>query len=114
MVDTPPDIGPQVRAIVRKLLTILGPLLESGAALIPGADAPRGRCQQTWCPACAVAAVAAGEQHPLVMIIAEHGATLLAVLQSASHPAEAPSAPAAGPVAPPQSRYQPIPVTIQD
>ena len=114
MVDTSPDLGPDVRALVQTVLTILGPLLQAGAMLLPGADAPPGRCQQAWCPVCAVMAVASGEHHPLAAIVAEYGATLLALLQSVASPTDAARAPVTEPAAPATSRYQSIPVTIHD
>jgi hypothetical protein len=40
-----------------------------------------GRCQQVWCPVCALAAVANGEQHPLLTVIADHSVALLAVIR---------------------------------
>lgn len=114
MVDTPSDLGPEARALAQAVLTVLGPLLQAGAMLLPGADAPPGLCQQAWCPVCAVKAVASGEQHPLAAIVAEHGATLLALLQSVASPTEAATVPGTEPAAPASNRYQPIPVTIHD
>ena len=35
-----------------------------------------GKCQQVWCPFCALAALVTGEQHPLLTVIAEHSVGL--------------------------------------
>lgn len=114
MIDTPPELGPELRALAQAVLAILAPLVHAGFTLIPGDDADPSGCQQVWCPVCAVAAVAAGERHPLATIVAEHGVALLSLLQTvaSSPPAAAPSAPAAAP--PATSGYEPIPVTIHD
>jgi len=34
-----------------------------------------------WCPVCALAAVANGEQHPLLTVIADHSVALLAIIR---------------------------------
>ena len=46
-----------------------------------GADGP-GKCQQVWCPVCALAALVSGEQHPLLTVIAEHSVALLTVVRA--------------------------------
>jgi hypothetical protein len=41
-----------------------------------------GRCQQVWCPVCALAALVSGEQHPLLIMIADHSVALMAVIRT--------------------------------
>jgi hypothetical protein len=109
-----------VQQLARMILGMLDPLVQAGTALSAAAEngAP-GKCQQVWCPVCAVAAIAAGEQHPLASVVAEHGAALLAVIRSvadAGDPDPADDAEKARADEPTQapSRYQPIPVTLHE
>ena len=55
--------------------------MRAAAALAAGADGP-GKCQQVWCPVCALAALVSGEQHPLLTVIAEHSVALLTVVRA--------------------------------
>jgi hypothetical protein len=91
-------------------------------------------CQQVWCPVCALAALVAGEQHPLLTVIADHSMALLAVIRSVVEdtadraegptPPEPPPEPPAGPPSGPPDggepppagpgRYQHIPVTVEE
>ena len=90
-----------------------------------------GKCQQVWCPVCALAALVAGEQHPLLTVIAEHSVALLAVIRAivedaadtggrplpSRRPAPPPpSGPPGGDEPPPTGpgRYQHIPVTVEE
>ena len=88
-----------------------------------------GKCQQVWCPVCALAALVTGEEHPLLTVIAEHSVALLTVVRRSWSTVEATPMPptaqcAAGPgrlrrptgeaAAPGAGRYQPIPVTVED
>ena len=66
-----------------------------------------GRCQQVWCPVCALAALINGEQHPLLGVIAEHSLTLLAVIQKMAASAATDAAPAPTAAADPQAEYPP-------
>ncbi|MCV7107954.1 hypothetical protein, partial [Mycolicibacterium chitae] len=80
-----------------------------------------GRCQQVWCPVCALAALATGEEHPLLGIISEHSVALLEVVRAIladtdaaeAGPAEHPEPPTEPPP-PPRGRYEPIPVTVEE
>jgi hypothetical protein len=79
---------------------------------------------------CALAAVATGDQHPLITVIADHSIALLeairAIVDDIDHSAKPPpdGPPGDGPDPDPDattagephaaSRYQPIPVTIED
>jgi hypothetical protein len=120
------DLGPELRQLAQLILDRLDPGLRAAAAGAAESLRAPGRCEQVWCPVCALAAVISGEQHPLLGVIAEHGATLLAVLQTmaASPPAEEgkpePAPPTtdadeAGAVPQPASngRYHPIEIVVE-
>ena len=92
--------------------------MRAAAAAAAGADGP-GKCQQVWCPVCALAALVSGEQHPLLTVIAEHSVALLTVvramvedIESTPGPGRAP--PPDGPPPSGPSRYQHIPVTVEE
>jgi len=99
--------------------------------LTAGAGVGTGKCQQVWCPVCALAALATGDQHPLLTVIADHSIALLEAIRaivddidrSAKPPPDGPpgggvtSEPDAGPTADDaavKTRYQPIPVTVEE
>src|ERR1700710_1008288 len=109
-----------MQRLASMILAILTPLVEAGTTLLPPADAEPGRCQQLWCPVCATAAVASGEQHPLVTLVAEHGAAMLSIVRAMVHPENAGPPPAGPPPddtaapSPTTSGYQPIHVTVHD
>jgi hypothetical protein len=82
---------------------------------------------------CALAALASGEQHPLLTVVAEHSVALLGVVRALLENAEntenaeqsARTAPPDGPPPPPEppdgdqpppgpGRYQHIPVTVEE
>jgi hypothetical protein len=120
------DIGPELRQLAQAILDKLDPAVRLAAARAAGsADVP-GKCQQVWCPVCALAALVAGEQHPLLDVIAEHSVSLLAVIRAlvegagTSGPAAPPEGPPPGgprPDEPPPTgpgRYQHIPVTVEE
>lgn len=121
------EIGPELWALAQSILDRLDPALRSAAALAAArlADEP-GRCQQVWCPVCALAALVAGEQHPLLNVIGEHSMALLTLVRAvvnshAGTPESAPPEPPdprspGGDGASPQtpSRYQNIPITIEE
>ncbi len=120
------DLGPELRQLAQTLLDHIDPAVQAVAALVAAraGDEP-GKCQQVWCPACALAAVVAGENHPLLGVIAEHSAGLLSMLRSvvaASEPASDSEAeaeqPQPGQATEPRAtgaaRYQHIPVTVEE
>jgi hypothetical protein len=125
------DVGPELRRLAQALLDGIDPALRAAAARASGAGAGTGKCQQVWCPVCALAAVVTGEQHPLVTVIADHSVALLDVIRaivddidrSATPPPDGPpggglaaeaAAPNGGGGANGKTRYQPIPVTLEE
>lgn len=121
------DLGPELRALAQAILDKLDPAVRLAAAR--ATTGPAGKCQQVWCPVCALAALAAGEQHPLLTVIAEHSVALLAVVRAILEQADAgtgPQGPPDGPPSPPSDpsqngseppgpgRYQHIPVTVEE
>ncbi|HEY2500280.1 MAG TPA: hypothetical protein VGI68_02370 [Mycobacterium sp.] len=123
-----PDIGPELRKLAQAILDGIDPAVRTAAALTAGAGVGTGKCQQVWCPVCALAALATGDQHPLLTIIADHSIALLDVIRaivddidrSAKPPPDGP--PGGGVTAEPatpgdgavKTRYQPIPVTVEE
>ncbi len=138
MTGAHPDIGPELRRIAQFILDSIDPAVRAAAALTAGGGVGTGKCQQVWCPVCALAALATGDQHPLLTIVADHSIALLEVIRTivddidrSSKPA--PKPPPDGPPGPPGSglspetdtgttagdagvktRYQPIPVTVDE
>ncbi len=123
------EIGPELRQLAQTILDRLDPAVRMAAARAAGSGDSPGKCQQVWCPVCALAALAAGEQHPLLTVIAEHSVALLAVVRAVvedgantstpPEPPEAPpppSSPPSGEEPPPSEpgRYQHIPVTVEE
>jgi hypothetical protein len=115
-----PDLGPELRQLAQTILDRLDPAVRAAAAMAAGSGDAPGKCQQVWCPVCALAALAAGEQHPLLNVIAEHSVALLAVIRAViddtaaqatggAEPPEPPPEPPSGP-----GRYQHIPVTVEE
>lgn len=100
---------PELQQLAQTVLAVIDPLIQAVTTSKP-TDGKPGKCEQTWCPVCAVAAIAAGETHPLAAIVAEHGAALLAVIRAVATPTE----PDAEPPPDRPSGYQPIPVTIYE
>ncbi|ASW90190.1 MULTISPECIES: hypothetical protein [Mycobacterium avium complex (MAC)] len=118
-----PEIGPELRRLAQSILDGIDPAVRAAAALTAGAGPGTGKCQQVWCPVCALAALATGDQHPLLTAIADHSIALLQVIRDivddidrASTPPTEP--PPDGPPDPgdgaPRTRYQPIPVTLDE
>ncbi|HEU4360300.1 MAG TPA: hypothetical protein VFR27_02185 [Mycobacterium sp.] len=114
------ELGPELRKLAQAILDGIDPAVRA-AAMLASSGNP-GRCQQVWCPLCALAAVAAGEEHPLLTVIAEHSVALFAVIRAILvETGETP-----GPDGPPgggaadgdgaatKGGYQHIPVTIED
>jgi hypothetical protein len=125
-----PDIGPELRKLAQAILDGIDPAVRTVAALTAGGGVGTGKCQQVWCPVCALAALATGDQHPLLTIIADHSIALLEVIRgiiddidrSAKPPPDGPpgggvaTEPDAGTAAngAVKTRYQPIPVTVEE
>jgi hypothetical protein len=117
-----------LRQLAQAILDRVDPAVRLAAARTAGSGS--GNCQQVWCPLCALAALVAGEQHPLLTVIAEHSVGLLAVIRAIledtadtggrtpPEPPEAPppSGPPGGDEPPPAGpgRYQHIPVTVEE
>jgi hypothetical protein len=74
------DITPELRQLAQSILDRLDPAVRVAAAR--AASGGEGKCQQVWCPVCALAALVSGEQHPLLTVIAEHSVALLAVVRA--------------------------------
>ena len=119
------DIGPELRNLARKILDQIDPAVRLAASRAVGEGAGTGKCQQVWCPVCALAAVVNGDEHPLLTVIAEHSVSLLAVIRTLVDQADGPTTPpttppddgaAAGPAedAARARRYQPITVTVEE
>ncbi len=130
------DIAPELRKLAQSILDRLDPAVRLAAART--AAGSEGKCQQVWCPVCALAALVAGERHPLLSVIAEHSVALLAVVRAMTDSMDseegggpdtpAPPADPSGPDGrtpdgpgvdgdPPPSgpgHYQHIPVTVED
>jgi hypothetical protein len=115
--DTHSDLGPELRALAQSILDRIDPAVRAAAAAAAGADGP-GKCQQVWCPVCALAALVNGEQHPLLTVIAEHSVALLTVVRAMVADIESTQAPDRPPPDEPPpsgpSRYQHIPVTVEE
>jgi hypothetical protein len=119
------ELGPELRQLAQALLERLDPAVRAAAAM--AAEAMRGpeRCQQVWCPVCALAALINGEQHPLLGVIAEHSVALLSVIQAMAadtsagapgpQPAQTPDAEntEAGPPPSSNGRYHPIEIIVE-
>lgn len=118
MSGTHPELGPELRKIAQAILDGIDPAVRSVAA--SAAAGGPGKCQQVWCPVCALAALVAGEQHPLLTVIAEHSTALLAVIRvmvtDLDGQGEGPPPPDRPPDggAADKSRYQRIPVTVEE
>jgi hypothetical protein len=121
-----PDLGPELRQLAQMILDRLDPAVRLAAARAAGSGDGPGKCQQVWCPVCALAALVAGEQHPLLSVVAEHSLALLTVIRAMVENIERPPEPPpespppdAGsggdePPPPGPGRYQHIPVTVEE
>lgn len=123
------DLGPELRQLAQTILDRLDPAVRLAAARAADSSSP-GKCQQVWCPVCALAALASGEQHPLLTVIADHSVALLEVVRAIvndtaqSDGATPPDQPPDGPPPEPPdghqppppgpARYQHIPVTVEE
>lgn len=129
------DVGPELKRLAQAILDGIDPAVRAAAAMASGAGGGTGKCQQVWCPVCALAAVVTGEQHPLVTVIADHSVALLEAIRaivddidrSAKPPPDGPpggglptdeAAGAAGANSSGdgsvKTRYQAIPVTVEE
>ncbi|OSC41912.1 hypothetical protein [Mycobacterium decipiens] len=125
------DVGPELRRLAQAILDGIDPAVRAAAAMTSGGGPGTGKCQQVWCPVCALAALVTGEQHPLLTVIADHSVALLEVIRAivsdidrtAKPPPEGP--PGGGQTTESgngstdgdtgvRSRYQAIPVTIEE
>jgi hypothetical protein len=120
MTGVHPEIGPELRQLAQAILDRLDPAVRAAATIATGrGDAP-GKCQQVWCPVCALAALVQGEQHPMLDVIAEHSVALLTAVRamvddkSAPPPPDGDGPPGPAPEEPPLGRYEHIPITIDD
>ncbi|MDT5253635.1 MAG: hypothetical protein QOE48_1049 [Mycobacterium sp.] len=123
MTGVHPDIAPELRKLAQKILDQIDPAVRLAASRAVGGGAGTGKCQQVWCPVCALAAAVTGEEHPLLTVVAEHSVALLAVIRAiveqVDRPATPPDDPPGGGVETtddvgPTSRYQPISVTVDE
>jgi hypothetical protein len=121
-----PNIGPELRKLAQAILDGIDPAVRLAAAQVSAGDP--GKCQQVWCPVCALAALVAGEQHPLLTVIAEHSTALLMIIRAMvadergrddgspppdGPPGGAPAGDGAGGDTG-RGRYQHIPVTVEE
>jgi len=126
-----PDIGPELRRLAEAILDGIDPAVRSAAALAAGGGVGTGKCQQVWCPVCALAALATGEQHPLLTVVADHSVALLEVIRamvddidrSVQPPPDGPPGGSVGSEAPAgtaggngaaKTRYEAIPVSVEE
>ncbi|WP_144206207.1 hypothetical protein [Mycobacterium tilburgii] len=126
------ELGPELRRLAQAILDGIDPAVRMAATMTAGNGPGTGKCQQIWCPMCALAALATGDQHPLLTFIADHSFALLEVIRaivndidrSATPPpdddppgggtaSESPNGDNAADTEG-RSRYQPIPVTIEE
>lgn len=115
------DLGPELRQLAQTILDQLDPAVRLAAARLSGSG--EGKCQQVWCPVCALAALVNGEQHPMLSVIAEHSVALLAVVRAMAdsagatetpEPPTTPDGPSDEPPPDGPGRYQHIPVTVEE
>ena len=74
------DIGPELRQLAQSILDRLDPAVRLAAARAQSGGP--GKCEQVWCPVCAIAALISGEQHPLLNVVAEHSVALLTLVKA--------------------------------
>lgn len=124
------ELGPELRRLAQVILDGIDPAVRMAATMTAGNGPGTGKCQQLWCPVCALAALATGDQHPLLTVIADHSIALLEVIRAIVNdidrsPPQPPAPPRgespgpgsaadAGADTGVRSRYQPIPVTIEE
>jgi hypothetical protein len=125
------DLGPELRRLAQAILDGIDPAVRAAAAFTAGGGSGTGKCQQVWCPVCALAALATGDQHPLLTVIADHSVALMQVIRGIVDDIDRagktpPDGPPGGGVEPEtdagtaagdasaKTRYQPIPVTVEE
>lgn len=81
MTGTHPELGPELRALATSILDKLDPALRQAARAAADGGTP-GKCNQLFCPVCALAALVEGEHHPLLATIAEHSLALVMVVRA--------------------------------
>ncbi len=113
------DVKPELRVLAQAILDRLDPAVRMVAALAASRGESPGKCQQVWCPVCALAALAQGEQHPMLDVIAEHSVALLTVVRSivdaeGALPSDGDGPDGGATQPPPATRYQHIPITVDD
>lgn len=128
------ELGPELRRLAQAILDGIDPAVRMAATMTAGNGPGTGKCQQIWCPVCALAALATGDQHPLLTVIADHSIALLEVIRAIVNDIDRSAAPPPSPDDSPgggaatdgdsaaeagadtdgRSRYQPIPVTIEE
>ena len=74
------DIAPELRQLAESILDRLDPAVRLLASTVQGGSS--GKCEQVWCPVCAVVALISGEQHPLLNLVAEHSAGLVGLVKA--------------------------------
>lgn len=117
------DLGPELRKLAQAILDRLDPAVRAAALLVASSGDGPGKCQQVWCPVCALAALVTGEEHPLLTVVAEHSVALYEVIRavvgetgpSGGAPPDPGSPGGDGGGDSPAARpsYEPIPVTIE-
>ena len=135
MSGTHSEIGPELRRLAQAILDGIDPAVRAASALTAGAGPGTGKCQQVWCPVCALAALATGDQHPLLTVIADHSVALVEAIRGIvsdfndiDRPPDptpepppndgAPDGAGSGTVGGSQTgartRYQPIPINVEE
>src|ERR1700755_1843639 len=94
-----PDIGPELRKLAQSILDGIDPAVRLAATRALGDGAGTGKCQQVWCPVCALAAVVTGEEHPLLTVIAAHSVARWAPIGATADKIDGPPPPPDGPPA---------------
>jgi hypothetical protein len=109
------ELPPELRQLAQTILDRLDPAVRAAATLATGRQDTPGKCQQVWCPVCALAALAQGEQHPMLDVIAEHSVALLTAVRAMVGGATPPPD-GGGPdePEPPSGRFQQIPIVLED
>ena len=117
------DVVPELRALAQAILDRLDPAERAAAAMASAAGSEPGKCQQVWCPVCALAALINGEQHPLLTVIAEHSVALLTLVRTMTGDTASQAGPDGPPTpdddgpngaSPTQGRYQHIAFTVEE
>jgi hypothetical protein len=115
--DRHSNLPPELRQLAQVVLDRLDPAVRAAAAAAAGDGNSAGKCQQVWCPVCALAALVQGEQHPMLEVIAEHSVALLTVVRAIVDTNGAPPPDGDGPgdgAPPPASRYEHIPISVEE